>query len=56
MRSRLRVQISHPEKTKIIKLLPPGKTKESNALGGGMLKFRFDRFVIDPSPKWRQQI
>ena len=56
MKSRLRVQIPHPGKTKIINFLPPGKTKESNALGGGMLKLRFDRFVIDPSPKWRQQI
>ena len=42
-------QMPAPGKTKLIKFPPPGQEKTSNARGmpgGGMLKLRFDWYII----------
>ena len=42
-------QMPAPGKIKLIKFPPPGQEKTSNARGmpgGGMLKFRFDWYII----------
>ena len=44
-------QMPAPGKIKLIKFPPPGQEKKSNARGmpggGGMLKLRFDWYIID---------
>ena len=45
-------QMPAPGKLKLIKFLPPGQEKTSNAWGmpgGGMLKLRFDWYITDIS-------